>query len=321
MVSRLDLSQGQKTKDPLRVIRHLHSLWSWDYSTSKELHKGYTSQPADPTTREAHERVRSPIQAIRTRCNRSELDLWKQWPSGVRSGWQISLHLLREQANVLWCWWCPQIQVSANPEAFWNQRIIPFFRRHYRAFKPTPYTEGAPHHEMRSVMYDLDGRVTCYTATTSSNKSLARTYSTPVAKWSITSMISSKYRSTSIVFCRNCSNYLHPWDAYGQDTLFLLLKCAFLAMQQHTIGLWWQCFQSHGETKDRGTQSSSSSCLINSWQVSWDLLYSRNFNHVFQLFYALGQSWTHVGNKPRFHPKGNQLQSHIMHIDRYKLEK
>jgi len=35
--------------------------------------------------------------------------------------------------------------------------------KHYKPFKPTPYTSGAPHHETRPVLYDIDGKVTCYT--------------------------------------------------------------------------------------------------------------------------------------------------------------
>lgn len=35
--------------------------------------------------------------------------------------------------------------------------------KHFKAFKPTPYTSGAPHHEKRPVCYDLDGKVTCFT--------------------------------------------------------------------------------------------------------------------------------------------------------------
>ena len=37
--------------------------------------------------------------------------------------------------------------------------------RYYKANKPTPYTEGAPHHEKRPWIYDpADGLVMCLTA-------------------------------------------------------------------------------------------------------------------------------------------------------------
>jgi len=37
--------------------------------------------------------------------------------------------------------------------------------KYYKAFKPTPYTEGAPHHEKRPWIYDpADGMVKCLTA-------------------------------------------------------------------------------------------------------------------------------------------------------------
>ena len=37
--------------------------------------------------------------------------------------------------------------------------------RYFKAFKATPYTEAAPHHEKRPWIYDpADGRVMCLTA-------------------------------------------------------------------------------------------------------------------------------------------------------------
>ena len=37
--------------------------------------------------------------------------------------------------------------------------------RYFKAFKATPYTEGAPHHEKRPWIYDpVDGKVMCLTA-------------------------------------------------------------------------------------------------------------------------------------------------------------
>jgi hypothetical protein len=37
--------------------------------------------------------------------------------------------------------------------------------KHYRAYKPTPYTDCAPHHEKRPWIYDpAEGMIMCFTA-------------------------------------------------------------------------------------------------------------------------------------------------------------
>jgi len=53
--------------------------------------------------------------------------------------------------------------------------------KHFKAFKPTPYTSGAPHHESRPVCYDLDGKVTCFTVRDIANQRLTARGRTPVA--------------------------------------------------------------------------------------------------------------------------------------------